>query len=1350
VGTFATDSNGEINIPLTVAGNYTVIERQAPQHYLLSEEPAQNVTVVSGETAQVVFENAPYGNLRVEKVSSTGENLAGAGITIQHIESGQTYSATTNSAGCAMFTELKPGAYRIQETTAPAGYILNDTVYTTNVNPGETSVLSIVNEEKPGLRISKYDSKSMEALADVTFEIFRDGVSIGKYQTNQLGEILLTDLKPGTYLVQEVASDASHVVNSTPQQIELSGDDGILELVFLNDQKPGIHLVKLDATSMQPLPNATFRIEQVGGTFSKEYVTDANGEVDLTDLEPGAYTVTELEAPDGYLIDDAARIIQINGNEDAQFVFTNTKKPALRVVKLDSYDSSALAGTTFRIAKIEDGSHYLDRVTDTNGEINISDLEPGVYSVQEIKAPEGYVADSTEYHVELFAGKTSELVVSNDRKPDLEIIKTDAITGEPVQGVTFTVKKADSSTLTTVTSDANGKCLVEDLDPGVYEVWEKSVPDGYLINEEHQLITLVANRTGTVQFQNYPKPSLTIQKVDSITGDPIKGAKFSVTYGSNNTFTGEINDLGTYYTDENGQINLTKLQDGWYKVTELEPASGYAIKDPATQEIYVKAGTSKTLTFENTPLSALVVYKYDSVTGEAVQGAVFQVKYLGGTSGTGGTVIGTYKTSANGSFTVTGLKAGTYVVEELASDSGHVIDTAPQTAYISGEEQDVVELYFGNSPKGALLVKKVDSVTGAPISDVEFMVTTSDGTVVGDANGKFTTDSAGTFTVSGITPGTTLVVKETQAKSGYVLDDTPQTAKILAGQTVTLEFRNAPKGNLIINKLDSVTKKPLAGVQFKITYANGSYVDAEGGKLSSNGLYTTDSNGQIVLSGITGTVVVTEVQTIEGYTIDENTRSQTVVVNPDDTQTLTFYNTPIGGVELIKVNADDKAQRIANTTFEIRKMDGGLVDTVTTDENGRVFLSLESGSYYAVEIEAAKGYKLDNTPHYFTVKDGKTTTVTITNKAISGILIHKTDSTTGNGIYGVTFLLYDANNTPVGQYTSDDQGYVYIENLEAGRYYLRELENEGYVLDTQKKTVYVQSGETTEVEWQNTPITGQIQLTKTSADYNSTNGWAAGTPIPGTEYEIYNKAGNLVDTIRTDKNGVAGSKALPLGRYKLIESKAADFYALDKTPIEVEIEFAGQIVRVAATNKSINTNVSITKTGYSEVMPGQTARYTFSNIGNNSTVSLTNFYWRDTLPTEAVRLSQIITGTYNAPGNYKIVYRTNLSGSEYLTLADNLSTSQNYTLIATPVALKLASNEYVTEVMMVFGTVPAGFKQVEAPKIDCTVVSWAVNGLQFVNQADVGGTYNGAWVQAISRWTTKVYAPVQTLPRTGY
>ncbi len=498
--------------------------------------------------------------------------------------------------------------------------------------------------------------------------------------------------------------------------------------------------------------------------------------------------------------------------------------------------------------------------------------------------------------------------------------------------------------------------------------------------------------------------------------------------------------------------------------------------------------------------------------------------------------------------------------------------------------------------------------------------------------------------------------------------------------------------------------------------------------------------------------MVTEEKSIDGYTIDENTRTQTVVVNPDDTQSLYFYNAPIGGVEFIKVNAADETQRIPNTTFEIRRVsDGGLVGTVTTGPDGRVYVPLASDSYYAVETEAGKGYQLDNTPIYFTVEDGKTTAKTVTNKAISGILLHKVNAITGEGIPGVSFILYDSGNDPIAQETSDDRGYVRFEGLEDGRYYLRELENEGYIPDTQKKTVYVKSGETTEIEWQNTPITGQIQVTKVSADYNAMNGWPAGTPIPNTVFEVYNARTNrLVDTIKTDKNGLAVSRPLPLARYKIVESKAAEFYGLDKTPIEVEIEYAGQIVKASMTNKSLSTNVSIKKTGYVEVMPGQLVRYNFTGIANNSTTALESFYWRDTLPVKAVRLQTIYTGTWNTPGNYKIVYRTNLSGDTWRTLADNLSTSKNYVLDASPAALGLAANEYVTEFMAAFGIVPANFRQVEAPRVDCKALAKLTGGTQFVNTSDAGGVYNGQWIMATSRWVTRVYAPSKPLPRTGY
>ena len=1352
VGSFSTGPDGTVVIPLTLEGHYTVTEEIPPRYHLLPEERTQHADVEYDKTATLTFWNAPYGSLRVEKRSDTGDALSGVTIQIKHIETGETRTGQTNN-GVIVFDELAPGGWEVRELAGIEGWIADtDTVQTVAVVTGEESTATIINQELPGLRITKYERGSMELMPNVSFEIFRDAESLGIFQTDEFGQILLTNCQPGTYRVEERNTGGdSHVLDTTPQEVELEAGDGIKDLVFFNDRLPGIHLIKVDSSDLsQPIANARFRFEAVDGSFGpEEYTTSEDGTIDLSKLPVGTYVVTELECP-GYVVDDAQRIIHLDGGDQAQFVFTNSKLPSLHLYK-ESADGTPLGGVTYRLSKIEDGSRYLDRITSSTGEITWDGLEPGVYSLQEVTTVSDHILDPTEYHVQLFPGKDATICLQNDKRPNLTIWKHDADTGAPVPGTVFLVKGADGHSVAEVTTGPDGSATVSNLMPVVYEVIEKSVPSPYLPDADPQLVTLYPNRDRDVYFENHKRPTVTIQKESSVTHDPIQYAEFHITWSSNKTETGEQRDLGTFQTDEAGQIILEGIEDGWLTIKETKPAPGYQLPDDPVTEVYVKGGENKTVTIPNTPLSALVVYKQDSVTGAGISGCRFQLKYLGGeVSGSGGTVIGTYTTSANGSFTVTGLKKGYYICEELESDSGHVIDAAPQSFYISGEDQDIVTLYFSNAPKGAILVKKVSSADNSPLSDVEFLVTKSDGSVVGDANGKFVTDSTGTFLVKGVEPGTTLIIKETRAKPGYLLDDTPQTVQVKEGQTVTVEFRNQPMGNLIIQTLSSKDKIPLEGVQFKITYADGTYLPDEGGKLSSNGLYWTNAEGQIVLSGITGTVVVTEVESIPGYTIDPNTQSQTVVVNPVDTQELWFYNSPVGGVEFTKVNEADKTETISGVTFEIRRVsDDALVDTVTTGKDGKVFLPLEAGDYYAQETKAADGFKLDDTPIYFTVKDGETTRKTVTNKAFSGILLHKIDADTRKGIYGVTFLLYDGNMNPVDQFTTDQNGYAYIDTLDlSGKVYLRELENEGYIVDEQLKTVYIKPGETTEITWENRAITGQIQIVKKSADYNPTNGLPAGTLLEGAVFEIYDKAGNLVDTIRSDSRGLAVSKPLPLSRYTIREVKAPANYGVNETELTAYLEHEGQIVKFEVTNKSLTTGVSITKTGPKEIMAGQPVRYTFSGIANTSNVRLDSFYWRDTLPAE-VRLDTVVTGTYNFPGTYKITYRVN--GGEYRTLADNLSTSKNYTLAASATALGLASNERITEVMFVFGQAPAGFAQVEKPYLHCTAVD-NLASTSFVNVADVGGVYNGQWVQAVSRWVTTVYGKpvIPTLPRTGY
>lgn len=1363
VGIFVTDGDGRIEIPLSKVGNYTVIERDSASHYVISEEPAQNVTVVYDEVAEVTFFNDPYGTLRIEKRSNIGQKLQGAVITIEHIESGQTFTAETTSAGVAIFDEIPLGAYRIQEETAPVGWKLDDTVYTATVVAGETTTIPIINEELPGLRIIKYDRKNMVAMPDVTFAVYRDGEFLGNFKTDQFGEILLTNVEPGTYRAFEVdTGDEGYILDTTPQEVELHAGDGIKELMFFNDVKPGLRLVKVDADDpSKVIPNAVFEIKSVEGTYGpQEFRTDQNGEIDLSMLPAGSYVVTEKSC-DGYIIDEAQRIIELKPNEDAQFVFTNHIKPSLQLIKLSS-DGSRLAGVTFRIAKIEDGSHYLDRTTSSTGEILISDLEPGVYSVRELSSVPDHIPDDTEHHVELFPGQTSTITLTNDKRPNLYIHKNDADTGVPIPGTVYLVKGADGHSIAEVETDENGVAVVENLLPGVVEVIEKSVPEPYLLAEESQLVTLLPNRDRDVYFENYKRPVIEIIKENEITHDPLENVPVQVWYASNDTETGEYNDLGVFYTDEEGRIVLSdpdlSLRDGWFRIEELEAPKGFSMTESSKQEAFIAAGEGHTFRIFNRPLSAICVWKYDSETGAAIEGAVFQVRYLSGnTSGTGGTVIGTYRTSINGSFTVTDCKPGTYIIEELSSDGSHVIDTPPQTVYLSGEEQEVIQVYFGNSPMGSLLIKKVSSADNSPISDVQFFVTESDGSIVGDGNGYFVTDSAGTILIEGIEPGTTLVVKETRAKEGFLLDDTPQTVQIKAGQTTTIEFRNQPKGNLIINKLSGADRKtPLEGVQFKITYADGSYLPDENGHLSSNGLYWTNSEGQIVLSNVTGTLVVTEVQSIPGYTIDPNTQCQTVVVNPDDTQELWFYNAPVGGIEIIKVNASKTSERVSDTIFEIRRIDDGLVDTITTDRNGRAFLSLEDGSYYAVEVEANPDFILDDTPHYFEVKDGEVTTLRLANAAKSGILIHKVD-TSGEGIYGVKFLLYDQHKNPIGEFVSDDNGWVYItaDDLPdgantSGRFYLRELEAaEGYILDEEYKTVYVRPGHTAEIEWVNEAITGQIQIYKYAAEYNEVTGTPAGTPLQGAVYEIIHaRSGKVVDYITTDVRGVAASKPLPLTRYKVVEVTAPAYWQVDPTVHDITLEYAGQIIKVSAYDKPSNLGVTITKRGNAEVLAGQTMRYDLT-VANTSNVPLENFYWHDKIPYDVARATTLTTGTYSARLNYRILYKTNYQ-TTYQVLASNLLTSNNYSFALN--AIPMQAGEVVTDIYFDFGKVPVGFQSVASPTLSVIVNGNTVNGYQLVNRADAGGQYQGTWQTAQASWVTIVrkYTTTPDLPKTGY
>lgn len=1401
IATEATDADGSIIVPNVTEGMYAFFEVSVPAPYAKLLQPViahvDQATVDGGGTVTVTAVDQVLPTLTIlKRDGQTGEVVPGAVFEITGIHHGYHMDVTTGQDGAATLTGLPVDSYEVTEISVPDPYVVAaEPTQTIWLGPGDDQQLIFDNLKQPQLTIAKVDAA--DSTTPIPGTVFRiEGVDsdyLNTVTTGQDGTVTLR-VQPGTYKVIEQSVPAPYYLPDLDADREKTvslnaGDDK--ELVFEDHKAPELTIYKVDSIAGAPVEGARFHVTYTSNGEAAdapdsydfgEIVTDANGEIKLHEqgqrLYPGEFTIEEVEPAPGFQMKEPARqTVILHGGESKTVRFENTPLNAIIVEKYDSVTGEALAGATFQLRYLggtsgTGGTVIGQKVTGQNGTAIWTSLEPGTYILEEVDPGNGYsIIQSSETVYLADIGEQSVITVRFENMPDGILLVRKVCATNPsvtLPDAEFKITYADGTLIGDSNgifrTDENGEIRIEGLAPGKsVVVTETQAPPGFIIDTQSQTVQIKEGRTVSLTFKNQPKGELIIQKRDSATGQPLAGAEFRVTTaaGCEVGLDGVIGDStltqnGLFTTDSAGEIHITNLAPGAYVISEIRSPSGYVMDQASTNVVIGENGDTQTVVITNSKAGSLVIDKRDSLTGEPLEGVTFKV-----TTSTGEYVPdengyissnGIYKTDKDGKIQIDGV-VGALVVTEVETIPGYTIDPAHQTQTVQVNPNDTQTIYFTNTPSTTLVIEKYIEGTTTPLEGVTFLVTDSSGAVVGPSNGEYITDEAGRIVIDGLEPGITVTAREIKTLEGYVLDGAPKSIEIKAGEVQTLRFYNEAKGTLVIRKLDSVTKEPLSGVEFELTYADGGYVDADNGHLSSKGLYTTDQNGEIRISGVTGTIVVKETKTVEGYTIDEATRIQTVEVNPEDTQTLTFYNDPIGGVEIIKINADDTSERIPDTTFEIRKIDDELIDTVTTDQNGRVFVSLEDGAYYAVEIEAGEGYQLDDTPHYFEVEDGKTTVLKVENKAFSGIIIHKIDSVTGDGIYDVKFLLYDANKNPIGEYTTDQNGYIYIDEALAegkGRFYIRELEAaEGYTLDEEYKTVYVQPGKTIEIEWENTPITGQIQIYKYAEEANNVTGTPAGTPLQGAVYEIVQeRSGKVVDYITTDARGVAASKPLPLGRYKIREVTAPTYWQVDPTVHDVTLEFAGQIIKISAFDKAADLGVTITKRGNASVLAGQTMRYDLT-VANTSNVDLENFFWHDRIPTDVARATVLTTGTYSARLNYRILYKTNYQTS-YQVLASNLLTSNNYSFSLN--AIPMQAGEVVTDVYFDFGKVPVGFQSVAGPTLSVVVNGNAVNGYQMVNRADAGGQYQGTWQTAQASWVTIIQRLWNTpdLPKTGY
>lgn len=604
------------------------------------------------------------------------------------------------------------------------------------------------------------------------------------------------------------------------------------------------------------------------------------------------------------------------------------------------------------------------------------------------------------------------------------------------------------------------------------------------------------------------------------------------------------------------------------------------------------------------------------------------------------------------------------------------------------------------------------------------------------------TDVNGVAEVKNINIGN-YTLKETLTKKEYNLTVDKD---VLVNWNKTMEYKienEKKKGQIRIIKVDAdYNEVKLEGVEFQIIDKNNHIIET----------IKTDSNGEAVSSRIPigeYKIKETSLGTNEEYILNDEIK--TITVEEDKICNIQFENEhKKGNLKIYKIDLDDNTIPVSDVEFEVTDQDGYKY-TAISDENGIAYIeNIRTGIATIKETKTNKIYKLNEETFEADIKWNETSDLTITNEKLKGqIEVYKVDIEDNEiKLEGVEFQVINSNNKVVETIATDKNGYAITSRIPIGEYQLKEVKTDDmHILNEDIIKVNVTTDIVSRLDITNDRIKGQIKVIKTSEDDNFINGLDAGSPIENVKFEVYDLDNNLVDELTTSADGTAITKLLDKGSYIIKEVESGEWYLLNENTFIAEINEHKEIVNVEITNESEKPDVDIEKIGIIQTTVNQEIKYDFA-IKNTGNVPLSNFTWTDSLPTDYVRITKLITGTYNQDLNYSIYYKTNKN--DYRVLKDNLNTKVNNYIDFSNV--ELDSDEYITEFKANFGTVDVGFESIINPYIFVRINSSVNNDDVFTNKTRIEGYHKTYLVWDEDNHTTKVYKKeieVKKLPRTG-
>lgn len=775
----------------------------------------------------------------------------------------------------------------------------------------------------------------------------------------------------------------------------------------------------------------------------------------------------------------------------------------------------------------------------TNGEKKIENINGVEYYIQNYKVTANKTLKSYKVSIENFISGTKILDSNNKENSNFT-------------NNTFKIAIPTKN----IKENINGKINIIDAEVKTCPIYraQSSIPEAQSYVTYTSSYEL-ANAQTSLNI-NSNNANLKITKIDSRTKKPLPNVTFNITDEKG------VN-LGEYTTNQNGIIEIKNMKPGIVKIQEIKVDDKY-ILNPIENKVTLEWGKTSSITIENDKKQGKInVLKTDKENNKIrLEGVEFELyndkKEL----------IKKVITDKNGEIKVDNLEIGNYILKEVKTNDKYILNN--QEIELKVEWNKVTALEVQNArKKGSLKIIKEDAENKEiKLEGVEFELYNDKKELIK----KLITDKNGEVQVENLDIGT-YTLKEVKTNEQYILNNELIQIEIQWNKENILEVQNArKKGSLKIIKQDIENREiKLEGVEFELYNIEGKCIE----KL------TTNQNGEIQVENLDiGTYTLKEVKTNDKY-----------ILNNEDIQIKIEWNKQTllevqnarkkGNLKIIKQDMEDEKIKLEGVEFELYDTEGKIINKYVTNQNGEIIVeNLDIGNYILKETKTNDKYVLNEKEIEIKIEWNKETKIEVKNLRKKGSLkIIKVDGENAEvTIQGVEFELYDDKENYINKYTTDENGEITIENLDIGEYTLKEIKtNEKYILNKEKIEVKVENNKEKILEVKNNKIKGQIQIIKISEDDNKITGKKAGSPIVNVEFEIKDEQGKIIETIKTNKEGVAITSKLEKGKYWIKETKTDENYELNNKEYILEINEAEEIIDIQITNKSKN---KLPRTGF--------------------------------------------------------------------------------------------------------------------------------------------------------------------------